>query len=35
MIKDKKNRADFDIVVTPTPSIAIAGKMGDISGDMA
>jgi len=34
MMKDKQNRADFDMVVTPTPSLAIAGKMGDVSGDM-
>jgi hypothetical protein len=27
MIKDKQNRVDFDMVVTPTPSIATAGKL--------
>jgi hypothetical protein len=30
MIKDKQNRVDFDMVVTPNPSIATAGKMRDI-----
>jgi hypothetical protein len=35
MMKDTQNRVDFDMVVTPTPSIATAGKMGDICGDIS
>ena len=30
MIKDKHNRVDFDMVVTPNSPIATAGKMRDI-----